>query len=76
MTNINLDFKDGQTLVVLDYNTSSVNVYNIKDEDYTDCKLSDDSESFDMYKLLRELGHNEDECSYMWAYQDLQITLP
>ena len=76
MTNINIDYKDGQTLVVLDYNTSSVNVYNIKDEDYMDCWSTDDSESFDMYKLLRELGHNEDECSYMWAYQDLQITLP
>lgn len=76
MTEINLDFKDGQILVVLDYNTSSVHVYNIKDEDYTDCESTDDNETFDMYKLLRKLGHNEDECSYMWAYQDLEITLP
>lgn len=46
------------------------------DEDYMDCWSTDDSDSFDMYKLLRELGHNEDECSYMWAYQDLSISLP
>lgn len=76
MTHINLNCNDGQKLVVLDYNTSSVHIYNIKDEDYSDCKSTDDNESFDMYKLLRELGHNEDECSYMWVYQNLSISLP
>ena len=44
-----------ENLVVLDFNTSSVTIYN--NVEYTK----------DIETLLNNLGHNIDEVSYMWS---------
>ena len=44
-----------ENLVVLDFNTSSVTIYN--NIEYTK----------DIETLLNNLGHNIDEVSYMWS---------
>lgn len=44
-----------ENLVVLDFNTSSVTIYN--NVEYTE----------DVETLLNKLGHNIDEVSYMWS---------
>lgn len=53
-----------QRLVVLDFSTSSVNIYSLTPEDAD--KHPDD--------LLKELGHNTNNCSYMFC-ESLSINL-
>lgn len=49
-----------ETLVILDYNTASVDVYNVDSEANIDDRYID------------SLGHNPDECSWMFA-ENLKI---
>lgn len=45
-----------ERLIVMDYSDSSVTIYeNLHSEDV------------DIEELLKDLGHNIDECSYMWC---------
>lgn len=53
-----------EKLIVMDYSDSSINIYKINNSDDRD----DES-------ILSDLGHNIDECSYMWCENDLRINI-
>lgn len=45
-----------EILTVLDYCDSSINIYNISSDDNRDIEI-----------ILKELGHNIDECDWMFS---------
>ena len=56
-----IDANNMETLVVLDYEDSSVNIYK-----------GEFPKNIDTDKLLKELGHDENDCTWMF-FKDIKI---